>query len=250
MTTKIKRTLFPLITSMILAPLAHARLNRCSASIAATTTYYTPSAKVICNSNRPCDEFKEIVNTQGSGTLGNGKIYTHTGQTVDIGDCKTTKGKGNTCLIPYISVAADLAYNELGTIIEVPHLKGKVVNLGNGKTMRHPGYFIVDDKGASTHVVGENRFDVYTGPYVPDDPNNSFGYEAAPDMQMAAENQCGAHKTFKVLEMGSAKRREAQIAINNALRAAGEDPVYAVNSTSSSSSSSFENPFGPSSGAQ
>lgn len=238
MSTKLVRTLLPIITSMILLPAAQAKRNAqrnflCSASIATTSTYYTPSAKVICNSNKPCGAFKEIVDIQGSGTLSKGKIYTFTGKTVDIGECETSLGKGNTCLIPYISVAADLNYHELGDIIEVPALKGKEIRLENGKIMKHPGYFIVDDRGAASHIRGPNRFDVYTGSHDQNDPKNAFGSDASSDLRMVDKKECGPSKAFNTVKTGSAKYKQSQQAINQSLHGAGEEPVFAVNSPSS-----------------
>lgn len=208
----------------------------CAPSIATTSTYYTPSAKVICKSNTPCATFKEIVDVQGSGTLSKGKIFTSTGKTVDIGNCETSIGRGNTCLLPYVSVAADLRYNELGDIIEVPALKGKEIRLSNGKIMKHPGYFIVDDKGAKSHVSGPNRFDIYTGPHDLDDPNNAFGTEAPAVLRMTDKTECGPHKAFKAIKPGDAKYKVAQVAINQSLYAAGEEPVFAVNNGPASKS--------------
>lgn len=225
-----------------MAPSAYGKREAflCEKTIATTSTYYTPSAKVICNTNKPCAKFKEIISVQGSGTLSKGTIYTSTGKTVDIGDCDTSVGKGNTCLIPYVSVAADLRYNELGDIIEVPALKGKEIRLSNGKTMRHPGYFVVDDKGAKSHISGPNRFDIYTGPHDLDDPKNAFGTEAPAVLRMTDKTECGPHKAFKAIKPGDTKYKEAQVAINQSLHAAGEEPVFAVNSGSASKSTYSE----------
>lgn len=228
--------LFPTITAMILAPSAYAnRGGLCQPSVATTSTYYTPSAKVVCKSNKPCEKFKEMVGVQGSGTLSKGKIYTFQGKTVDIGDCDTSIGKGNTCLIPYVSVAADLRYHELGDIIEMPALKGKIITLPNGKKFVHPGYFIVDDRGAASYIRGENRFDVYTGPHDLDDPRNAFGQDAPPELRMVDTKECGPHKNFKVIKPSSAQYRKSQVAIDQSLHAAGEETVFASNIPSSSS---------------
>jgi hypothetical protein len=239
MITRFLRAVFPLISSVILvSPASANRGGLCQPSVATTSTYYTPSAKVVCNSTKPCEEFKEMVSVQGSGTLSKGTIYTSTGKTVDIGDCDTTKGKGNTCLIPYISVAADLRYHELGDIIEMPALKGKVITLPNGKKFKHPGYFIVDDRGAKSYIKGENRFDVYTGPHDLDDPKNAFGQDAPAELRMVDKTECGPHKKFIAIKPGDPQYRKSQIAINQSLHAAGEEPVFAVNMPSSSGGSS------------
>lgn len=236
---------------MILVPAAYgSKGGLCSPSIATTSTYYTPSAKVICKSTTPCQEFKDIVDIQGSGTLKKGTILTHTGKMVDIGNCETSYGKGNTCLIPYVSVAADLQYHELGDIIEMPSLKGKVLTLPNGKKFKHPGYFIVDDKGAKSHVRGENRFDVYTGPHGIDDPDNEFGTKASSDLRMTDKKECGSNKAYTAIKPGDAKYKQSQVAIDQSLHAAGEDPVFASNYSPSSVKPTSKSPYSQSLGVR
>jgi len=82
--------------------------------------------------------------------------------------CPYGYGVRSICLDPFFSVAADPAYHIPGSVIFVPKLVG--VRLPNGSL--HNGYLVVRDEGGA--IVGENRFDFFTGFYGPYDSSNSF----------------------------------------------------------------------------
>lgn len=72
------------------------------------------------------------------------------------------------CLDPFYSVAADLRVHNVGDVIYVPKLVDTLLPDGT----RHNGYLIVRDEGGA--IVGENRFDFFTGFFGPYDRNNVF----------------------------------------------------------------------------
>ncbi len=82
--------------------------------------------------------------------------------------CPYGYGVRSICLDPFYSVAADPAFHAVGSVIFVPKLVG--LKLPNGSL--HNGYFVVRDEGGA--IIGENRFDFFTGFYGAYDRNNSF----------------------------------------------------------------------------
>jgi hypothetical protein len=72
------------------------------------------------------------------------------------------------CLDPFYSVAGDLTVHKAGDVIYIPKLVG--VQLPDGS--RHNGYLIIRDEGGA--IVGEDRFDFFTGFLGPYDQNNVF----------------------------------------------------------------------------
>ncbi|WP_413290288.1 3D domain-containing protein [Bdellovibrio sp. HCB337] len=204
----------------------------CAPGIATTSTYYTPDVMKMCNSATPCKAFKKAVYWQGSGSLPGNKIYRHTGHIESIGSCKTSIGSAGTCLIPYISVAADPKYYDPGDIIRMPALKGKIMNLPGGGTMVHPGFLIVQDGGG--YIKGRNRFDFYTGSLGLMEPKkpgqkkakvvyeNSFGYGAPKDVRMVDTRECGENKAFHVIRRGYVGYEASLAAIDDALRDADQ----------------------------
>lgn len=86
--------------------------------------------------------------------------------------CKTTttSSSGN-CLLSMFSVAADPGSGwDPGDIIYIRELADKEMTLPSGKKIRHPGYFIVHDRGG--WIKGGNRFDFFVG--ASDASNNSL----------------------------------------------------------------------------
>src|SRR5207253_8876516 len=103
----------------------------CPSNIATTTMYYTPNVKDFCKSSSPCDAFRKVVADAGSGTLpGNqtlkyvapsrhGKKHAKLSKKqkyaasnfkpLNMGNCDTAIGAAGKCLIPFVSVAADLS---------------------------------------------------------------------------------------------------------------------------------------------
>lgn len=191
-------TLFAALGILTLAPIVDA----CKNSIAQSTIYYVPHVREICKSNSPCPKFRSEVKLQGSGTLANGKNLKYTGKTVDIGDCSTARGAAGRCLIPYMSVAADPRHFRMGDVIEIPAMRGKKINMPDGKVINHPGYFIVMDTGGA--IKGPNRFDFFTGAHEANDPKNEFGYQGSADTVMYQKNVCNPRKAFKIHRIGSA----------------------------------------------
>jgi len=83
------------------------------------------------------------------------------------GRCRFGVGFG-ACLIPNVSVAADLSVHKIGDMIYVPDLDGRnVPYIG-----KHDGFLVVHDKGGS--IIGENRFDIFTGHKGLKDPDNAL----------------------------------------------------------------------------
>lgn len=72
------------------------------------------------------------------------------------------------CLDPFYSVAADLTIHKVGDVIFVPKLVG--VRLPDGTA--HNGYLVVRDQGGA--ILGEGRFDFFTGFFGPFDKGNVF----------------------------------------------------------------------------
>jgi 3D (Asp-Asp-Asp) domain-containing protein len=125
--------------------------------------------------------------------------------------CKTGRGAGGECIIPYISIAADTEYNRMGTIISMPGMHGKMVRLPNGKVKAHPGYFLIDDTGGK--VQGRNKFDFFVGN--PDVNASSFGKVDNPEVPLVDSKVCIDAKKFTKIPMYKAsemkKKKEDRI---------------------------------------
>lgn len=145
-----------------------------------------------------------------------GKLLTYSGKKIDLGSCETAFGASGNCLIPFISVAADPHYYQMGDIIQMPALKGKVIHLPNGKTMIHPGFFVVQDTGGA--IRGPNRFDFFTGSYNYNNHQNDFGIYASESTQMTDKGDCDQRKQFTVVRRGSNNYQESMLAIEDSLR--------------------------------
>lgn len=164
---------------------------------------------------------------------------TYQGKIIDMGDCETAKGASGNCLIPYVSVAADPAYYQMGDIIEMPSMKGKEITLPSGRKMKHPGYFIVEDTGGA--IRGRNRFDFFTGGHDMHNKHNAFGSQAPENTQMISQDDCSSRKSFTVIRRGSSKYRQSQVAIDHSLHSAGEETVFASNISAPSYNGSSDN---------
>lgn len=205
--------------------------NSCPQGLAESTVYFIPHVKDYCPSSKPCAKFKREVRMQGSGTLPGNKLLTYTGKIVDLGSCQTAFGASGNCLTPYISVAADPRYYSMGDIIDMPSFKGKIVTLPNGKTMVHPGYFIVQDTGGA--IKGPNRFDFFTGSLKMKDSENSFGAKADSEMQMLDKTSCKNHKRYSVVRRSSPSYQQKLLAIEDALRGSHSSPKVMIASAAS-----------------
>lgn len=126
-----------------------------------------------------CPQFLSAVRMQGSGHVSfKGKKYrVHYSGNVELVSktkCSTAIGAANQCLIPFVHIAADPQYFNMGDIIEVPELRYMRVPRADGKgEFIHPGYFIVGDTGGA--IKGNNRFDFFTGKGNPMGKENPFG---------------------------------------------------------------------------
>ena len=86
----------------------------------------------------------------------------------DFNGCEFSQGVKNLCLTPFYSVAADLNFYDVGEVLYIPDIEG--IQLPDGTF--HSGYFVVEDTGSK--IVGENRFDFFTGTLNHHDENNPF----------------------------------------------------------------------------
>lgn len=82
--------------------------------------------------------------------------------------CPYGYGVKSLCLDPFYSIAADLSIHRVGDVIYVPRLVG--VQLPDGT--KHNGYLVIRDQGGA--IVGESRFDFFTGFFGPYDKGNVF----------------------------------------------------------------------------
>ncbi|RYZ80688.1 MAG: murein transglycosylase [Proteobacteria bacterium] len=82
--------------------------------------------------------------------------------------CPYGYGVKNICLDPFYSVAADANFHQAGDVIYVPGLVG--LSLPDGT--QHNGFLIVRDEGGA--ILGEHRFDFFTGFYGAYDKGNVF----------------------------------------------------------------------------
>jgi 3D (Asp-Asp-Asp) domain-containing protein len=203
----------------------------CSVPIATTTFYYTPDAKVICGkyyskNEKPCAKFITDANMQGSGIQSPGILYRYKQSLRELGSgCKTTFGYAGKCLIPYVSIAVDPNYHNMGDYISMPAMKGKKVTLADGRVLSHPGYFRVDDTGGA--IDGRTRFDFYTGSLGLGQKKNSFSESSESGFSMETKKPCSPRKTYENVKSSQEKAlAKAAIAnfekaVNGGVQAAG-----------------------------
>lgn len=171
-------------------------------NVVSPSVYYVPSRSDF----HSFDSFKRAVKMQGTGDLGDGKVYRYNGKVERLPQgCQTAVGARGNCLIPFISIAADNSIYSLGDIIYIPELKGKVIRLPSGEQFEHPGYFVVDDVGVA--IRGANRFDFFTGNMSPNDKDNAFGYASSNQLDkllMTDKSKC----LYNFSEIGKSKLRD------------------------------------------
>ena len=213
---------------------------RCPAGVVTSTVYNLPTQ----SDPRSYSDFKSFndsVGINGSGVTADGKILhyfqmTKSGrhyypkknakpmvnQCADSMGSPTTIGARGRCLTPFFSIAADLSIYPVGTIIEVPSMKGKKVSLPPDftRTVTHPGYFVVDDTGAA--IKGSNRFDFFTGTTSPKDTRNDFGNRQAStknggDRSMLFSDTHACNKGFKVISRRNAGYDSALAEVNSVI---------------------------------
>lgn len=209
----------------------------CKTPIATTSVYYLPDAKKICGAyGVRCTEFLKEVDMQGSGKITATKILrapqiikkkgkkiklSRKEETVE--NCSTTRGASGKCQIPYVSVAADRRFYNMGDIISMPALKGKRMTLRNGKAFIHPGYLIVHDVGGA--IDGSNRFDMFSDDDLMN-PNNAFGYKADEDLKLYHTKTCTDLKSFSRIKPTDAKFAAAMEEIRNKVGTAIDDEEF------------------------
>lgn len=178
--------------------LAALNLQACPYGIAKTSVYYLPDAKHLCGEyGVKCSRFLSAVRLQGSGRLAPGVLLRSSGIIEKLKQCTTTVGAAGSCLVPYISVAADPKFYRKGDIISMPSLKGVKMSLGDGHYFYHPGYFVVHDTGGS--ILGEGRFDIFSLDITVDNSDNSVGYKSEHNLKLYAVNACDSRKKFTVI---------------------------------------------------
>ncbi len=177
----------------------------CPSHVAASSTYFVPHINDYCGDGPQdfiCQSFRREVRMQGTGTLRNGNLLKYTGTISSSDGCNTAIGAAGVCLTPFFSVAADLRYHRAGDIIEIPAMRGRIISLPDGRTIVHPGFFIVEDTGGA--IRGPNRFDFFTGSMPPTNASNAFGYHGDnPNLRMSAVGTCSADKEFRVIRAES-----------------------------------------------
>lgn len=82
--------------------------------------------------------------------------------------CPYGYGVKSLCLDPFYSIAADLTIHKVGDVIYVPKLVGTLLPDGT----KHNGYLVIRDQGGA--IIGEGRFDFFTGFFGPYDKGNVF----------------------------------------------------------------------------
>lgn len=233
-------TLFLLACLLVASPEAFAKKKKskgrgsggCSTNIVRSSMYFVPHIKDYCSpATVPCKAFKNEVRMQGSGAMFGNQTYQYSPRsksdyiTRDIGECDTAVGAANECLIPFISVAADPKFYEMGDVISMPTMKGREIQLPNGKKMIHPGYFIVHDTGGA--IKGKNRFDFFTGSFDDHNANNAFGYDGFADLAITDKKSCNPKKQFTVVRQGTNKYDDIMVAINEAKLGVAEQKMLA-----------------------
>jgi membrane-bound lytic murein transglycosylase A len=164
--------------------------------------YFVPKQSDVCGnrSDEICAKFWKEVKMEGTGILNNGNLLRYNGkQEKSPANCDARKGfvmGAAGCLIPFFSVAADPRVYPAGTIIYVEGMEGKMIKMPDGRTVRHPGYFIVQDVGSA--IKGKGRFDFFTGTRGPNDAQNAFGFKSP--FSMTDKNKCD--KAFTVIPYG------------------------------------------------
>lgn len=69
-------------------------------------------------------------------------------------------GVKNYKLVPYRTIAVDNTFIPYGSVIYIPSVKGKIIELPNGEKVEHDGYFFAGDTGGA--ITG-NHIDIFTG---------------------------------------------------------------------------------------
>ncbi len=187
----------------------------CAPNVATSTMYFVPKLSDYCSTSELCTSFKKEVAMQGSGTLPGNQLLLYSGKKRSLGSCDTAFGASGQCLTPYISVAADPRYYNMGDIIQMPALTGKKMTLPNGQTFIHPGYLIVQDKGSA--ILGKNRFDFFTGSLNADTPKNAFGRKGSINLDISSKDQCLPQKKFEVIRRNSSGYERSMASISDAL---------------------------------
>lgn len=138
-----------------------------------------------------CKRFASVLLMEGSGILkdrGRGKIVLNYSRKVkgtpryhELDRCKYGQGiRGDLCLLPYHTLAADNKIHKAGEIFYIPSAVG--IKLPDGTI--HDGTFVVRDTGGAFKGVGAQRIDMFTG--TEPDYNNVFqkaGFDKTKQLQ-------------------------------------------------------------------
>lgn len=119
-----------------------------------------------------CPRFIQDAKIQGQATItinGARRVINVSGRESNVWKlvpqkrCSYGYGVRNLCLIPFVSVAADLDHHDPGDVLFVKALKGTKVPHPYKKDewWTHDGYVVVTDRGGS--ISGANRFDFFIG---------------------------------------------------------------------------------------
>lgn len=218
--------------------------GRCGGDKMSSTVYFVPSQAEMCPSDpkvaygaqlpKPaCKKFQDEVKMQGTGILNNGNALRYFDRQSRMGEtlppnCAARGAAG--CLTPFFSIAADMRIYPAGSLIFVQELAGRLVKMPppSNRTIRHPGYFIVQDQGSA--IKGAGRFDFFTGAFSPKHEDNAFGYKSAQfgakqepaqgNISLTDKNSCD--KSFAMIKKGSDDYERGMGLIREAL---GYDPL-------------------------
>lgn len=75
---------------------------------------------------------------------------------------KSSYGEGTQSfdLIPYRTIAVDPDFIPTGSVVYIPEARGAQINIPNGQTIIHDGYFFAADRGGA---IKKNHIDVFIG---------------------------------------------------------------------------------------
>lgn len=69
-------------------------------------------------------------------------------------------GVDNFILVPYRTIATDPNIIPVGSVLYIPEARGAIINLPDGKSIRHDGYFFAGDVGGA---IKRDHIDVFIG---------------------------------------------------------------------------------------
>lgn len=134
----------------------------CSASLEGTA-YVRDSLGTVTVINFARSGDSSFVNCRACGKYASSKLKVESwGRTLWTKSEGFGDGVKNYRLIPFRTIAVDKTVIPYGTVIYIPKVKGKVVDLPNGTQVIHDGYFFAGDTGGA---IKKNHIDIFTGIY-------------------------------------------------------------------------------------